>query len=171
MEEELKALAEAHDIEMTDLKTAHSDTLLDLKSILEMDMDTLRTEYAETVQAIEAEQTKLNSQKNASSGSAEDGSDSAVLDELNSGIAALKVKIEEQANKIEVLNTLLGNRGYLFDADGNIKYTVTRGDTLNAICKKCGIDYKSMKDKILKLNNINDENLIQIGQILKIPLG
>jgi LysM repeat protein len=42
------------------------------------------------------------------------------------------------------------------------KYTVKKGDTINSICKKFGLNYK----KVLKINNIKDPNKIYPGQIL-----
>lgn len=44
-------------------------------------------------------------------------------------------------------------------------YTVVAGDTLSAIAKK----YNTTVDKIAKLNNIKNVNLIYIGQVFKIP--
>lgn len=44
-------------------------------------------------------------------------------------------------------------------------YTVKKGDTLAAIGKKFGVDYK----KIAEYNNISNPSLIQIGQKIKIP--
>lgn len=44
------------------------------------------------------------------------------------------------------------------------KYTVKKGDTLSGIAKK----YKTTVDKLVKINNIKNANLINIGQVLKI---
>ena len=48
--------------------------------------------------------------------------------------------------------------------DNSIYYTVKQGDNLSAIAKKYGTTY----EKIAKLNNITNKNLIYPGQILKI---
>ena len=67
------------------------------------------------------------------------------------------------------MNLLLGNRGYEYTEDGDVVYTVTRGDTLAIICTKCGVDYWKNRDDILEINGLENENPIMVGQILKIP--
>lgn len=44
------------------------------------------------------------------------------------------------------------------------KYTVSKGDTLSSIAKK----YKTTVDKLVKINNIKNANLISVGQVLKL---
>lgn len=44
------------------------------------------------------------------------------------------------------------------------EYTVKKGDTLSEIAKK----YKTTIDKLVKVNNIKNANLIRVGQVLKI---
>lgn len=46
-----------------------------------------------------------------------------------------------------------------------INYTVIRGDSLNKIAAK----YNVKVEDIVKINNINNPNLIRVGQIIKIP--
>jgi LysM repeat protein len=45
------------------------------------------------------------------------------------------------------------------------RYTVQAGDTLFGICKRLGVSY----DDMVTLNNLQDPDNLQIGQVLKIP--
>lgn len=44
-------------------------------------------------------------------------------------------------------------------------YTVVKGDTLSKIAKK----YGTTVDTLVKLNGIKNKNLINIGQVIKLP--
>ena len=46
-----------------------------------------------------------------------------------------------------------------------LQYTVQSGDTLSKIAQ----NHKTTSKEILKINNINNPNLIKIGQVLNIP--
>lgn len=49
---------------------------------------------------------------------------------------------------------------------GSVKtYTVVKGDTLSKIAKK----YGTTVDTLVKLNGIKNKNLINIGQVIKLP--
>ena len=95
--------------------------------------------------------------------------DAVLIAELKDKIVGIKEKMAEQEALIEELNILLGNRGYEFTEDGDVIYTVTRGDTLAIICNKCGVDYWKNRDDILEMNGLDNENQIMVGQILRIP--
>ncbi|MBQ2081736.1 MAG: LysM peptidoglycan-binding domain-containing protein, partial [Treponema sp.] len=151
--QDLEDLAEKHDIEVKSIKKAHRADLLKLKKILEADLEKLQDEY-------EITEAELN---NASEDNEE------LITELKDKIVGIKEKIAEQAALIEELNLLLGNRGYEYTEDGDVVYTVTRGDTLAIICTKCGVDYWKNRDDILEINGLDNENQIMVGQILKIP--
>jgi LysM repeat protein len=45
------------------------------------------------------------------------------------------------------------------------KYTVQAGDTLFGIAIRLGVDF----DDLVSINNIDDPNVLKIGQVLKIP--
>ena len=95
--------------------------------------------------------------------------DAVLIADLKDRIVDIKEKMAQQAALIEELNVLLGNRGYEYTDDGDVVYTVTRGDTLAIICTKCGVDYWKNRDDILELNGLDNENQIMVGQILRIP--
>lgn len=50
-----------------------------------------------------------------------------------------------------------------------IQYTVARGDTLAEICARHGIDYEANIDTILKLNGMENADLIIAGQTILLP--
>lgn len=52
----------------------------------------------------------------------------------------------------------------LMSANSSVQYTVQSGDTLTGIAQK----YNTTVDKLVKLNNIKNKNLIYTGQVLKI---
>lgn len=65
----------------------------------------------------------------------------------------------------------IGQRLLIFVSDDpnkqkEVKYTVKRGDTLYKIANRYGITV----NEIVELNNIQNPNLIYVGQILRIPL-
>ena len=153
MEQALKDLAAEHEIEITDLNTAHESDLLSLKAILEQEV------------------ADLNNQAEALDAEAEAAEDDSLIAEIRTEITAVKQKVAEQKQKLEKMNGLLGNRGYTFDEDGNMIYTCIAGDSLALICERLGIDYKSNRDAILAVNGIENENSIMKGQILKIPMN
>ena len=93
-----------------------------------------------------------------------------LIDQLNESIDAFKKEVEQKAAKIAKMDGLLGNRNYQYDENGQLKYTVTRGDGLAEICAKCGIDYnKETVKKIIEMNGLKDENSITAGQVLILP--
>lgn len=49
------------------------------------------------------------------------------------------------------------------------KYTVVLGDTLTAICEKCGVDYNKNLTWILQKNNLKDANALPLGKVLTLP--
>ena len=50
-----------------------------------------------------------------------------------------------------------------------IQYTVARGDTLAKICARHGIDYEANIDTILKINGLENADLIIAGQTILLP--
>ena len=50
---------------------------------------------------------------------------------------------------------------------GTVKHTVVEGDTLSSIAKM----YNSTVDNILKFNRIPNPNVINVGQIIIVPLS
>ena len=78
--------------------------------------------------------------------------------------------LETQNILIMQMNSLLGNRGFIYDEEGNLVYVCIAGDTLPLICERLGIDYKTNRDRILTINGIDNESSIMKGQILKIPM-
>lgn len=50
-----------------------------------------------------------------------------------------------------------------------IQYTVVRGDTLAKICARHGIDYEANIDTILKINGLENADLIITGQTILLP--
>ena len=151
--QDLENLAKEHEIEIKDIRKAHRVELLKLKKVLEEDLEKLQAEY-------EITEEELN---NASEDDAE------LIQQIKDKIVNLKEQINQQAELIEELNHLLGNRGYEFNEEGDVIYTVTKGDTLAKICAKCGLDYWKNSAEILEINGLKNENEIFIGQILKLP--
>ena len=47
-----------------------------------------------------------------------------------------------------------------------VEYVVRRGDTLAQICNKYGVDIA----EVARINNISDWDLIEVGQVLTLPL-
>ena len=84
----------------------------------------------------------------------------AELNNTNNTITSIKNHQESQKSNIS-------------EEDGIRKfkeYIVKKGDTLEAICIKHGLDYIANIDIIKKTNSIYNENLIYIDQILLLPI-
>ncbi len=68
-------------------------------------------------------------------------------------------------NIISLINDKYNMIKTLSSKDNYTEYTIASGDTLSKIATKYGISL----DKLIKLNNISDPNIINVGQVLKIP--
>ena len=52
-----------------------------------------------------------------------------------------------------------------------IRYTVVPGDTLAGICAQNGIDYEANIGTIMKINGMDNADLIVVGQTILLPSG
>lgn len=101
--------------------------------------------------------------------------------ELKATIEEQRKLIEQQQAKIDELVLQAENKvSAPGDSDdkpnsapstepGYISYTVQAGDNIYSICKNKGIDYGKNIALITEINGLSDPDLIDIGQILKLP--
>ena len=83
------------------------------------------------------------------------------LDSTEDDVSQLKNNYKSYANA--VARAILEYAGIIYDQEGT--YTVKAGDSLWSIAKK----YNTTVDEIKKINNLQN-NLLSVGQILKIPV-
>ena len=95
------------------------------------------------------------------------------LGEANKELSAL---VSSQVEKINNLKKAIDeNTDSQTDAktDSQIEYvihTVGKGETMTEICKNYNIDFRANKKIICALNGIENSDIIQVGQILILPI-
>lgn len=93
-----------------------------------------------------------------------------ILDAVTARQDEQQVRLDEQQTAIEALQAaLLPNGGTDTDNEEMISHTVKPGDTLYSICAAYQIDFVNNKKEILELNGIENENVIYVGQVLRLP--
>lgn len=97
------------------------------------------------------------------------GESQTTVGQLREELEANRKAMEEQAANLRELEEILG-----VTEEGGIRvitYTVVDGDTLYGICMKNGIDFHASLTAILRLNKMNDPNMIYVGQVLYLPIS
>ena len=84
------------------------------------------------------------------------------IDELEKNITAQDARFEEIKKLKKILNAIASSLN--IDNSGALSYTVKAGDSLEKIAKS----HKTSVEHLKKYNNL-DQDLIVIGQRLKIP--
>ncbi len=109
-----------------------------------------------------------------------DGSGQAQSEEsIAEQFSAFSQRIEEQQGVIEAQQMRINELETTVDAlraeqeseekKEDIVHIVRLGDTLGSICSSYGVNYAAHRDAILRLNSIKDENIIVVGQTIKLP--
>ncbi len=111
--------------------------------------------------------------------------ESVDLSGIESGISALDERISSIEDEMGNMNSSLDDvSDYIKNAQEAestetrkedepekeyITYTVQAGDSLISICNANGVDYRKNKKEILEINGIEDPNVIDVGQEIKLP--
>ena len=73
-------------------------------------------------------------------------------------------QISELMSEVKTLKNTNPSDGVQF-----VRHTIAEGETLASICQKYGLNYYEIKNELLNLNKISDENKIYVGQVIYLP--
>ena len=91
------------------------------------------------------------------------------LKDIEERLDSVEGDISTLLEKYAIIEEALANQETTESEDDYIVYIVQPGDTLFKICQEHGIDFHANRALILRMNYMNDANVISIGQKLLLP--